>query len=112
MDSLLALRAEDGSYRVVVPPLLVEEVIDEAHQGPWTAHEVVQKVLRRLLPSYYWPRMKRDVQIRLSTCPICDKYHNPTKRQRAALNAIPTSAPGDILAFDVLGCKTSLPTSE
>ena len=55
VDSLLALRAEDGSYRVVVPPSLVEEVIDEAHQGPGTAHEGVQKVLRRLLPSYYWP---------------------------------------------------------
>ena len=67
--SILALRAADGSYRVVIPPSLVEEVIDEAQQGPGTAHEGVQKVLRRLLPSYYWPRMKSDVQIHLSTFP-------------------------------------------
>ena len=70
VDSLLALQAEDGSYWVVVPPSLVEEVIDEAHQGPGTAHERVQKVLRRLLPSYYWPRIKRDEPIHLSICPI------------------------------------------
>ena len=74
VDSLLALRAEDGSYRVVVPPSLVQEVIDEAHQSPGTSHQGVQNDLRRLLPSYYWQRMKRDLQIHLSTCPICDNH--------------------------------------
>ena len=54
-DTLLALLAVDGSHMVVVPPLLVEEVIAEAHQDPGTAHEGVQKVVRRLLASNYWP---------------------------------------------------------
>ena len=65
VDSLLALRADDGSYRAVVPLSLVEEVIAEAHQGHGTANEGVQKVLRRLFPSFYWPRMKGDVHSHL-----------------------------------------------
>ena len=110
INSLLVSRLSHRTYRVVVPPSL-GEVIDEAQQGPGTANEGVQKVLPPLLPSYYCPRMKGDVQIHLSACPICDNYHNQTKGQRAVLNPIP-SAPGDILAIDVFGGKTSIPTSE
>ena len=72
----------------------------------------MQKVIRRLLPSYSWHGMKGNVQIHLSTCPICDKYPNPRKRYRAALKPIPTSAPGAILAIEMLGGMTSLQTSE
>ena len=39
VDSLLALRAENGWYKVVVARSLVEEVIDEALQGRGTAQE-------------------------------------------------------------------------
>ena len=45
-DSLLALRSEDVSSRVVALPSLLEEVIDKAHQGLLTAHEGVENVQR------------------------------------------------------------------
>ena len=58
------LREEsDGTNRVIVPTSLIGEAIEEAHQGPGTAHEGVKKVLERLVHSYYWPEMKRDVQV-------------------------------------------------
>ena len=93
----------------IVPTSLIGEVIDEAHQGPGTAHEGVKKVLERLVHSYYWPGMKRDVQLQLATCPTCDKFHSPSKRQRAKLNPFPKNDRGDILAIDVFGGKASLP---
>ena len=39
-------------------------------------------------------------------------YNNPTKRPRAAVNPISTSAPGDILQFNVFEGKMRLATSE
>ena len=109
---MLVLREEvDGTNRVIVPTSLIGELIEEAHQGPGTAHEGVKKVLESLVHSYYRPGMKRDVQLQLGTCPPCDKFHSPSKRQRAKLNPIPTSDRGDNLAIDVFGGKASLPVT-
>ena len=81
VDEMLVLREEvDGTNRVIVPTSLIGEVIEEAHQGPGTAHEGVKKVLELLVHSYYWPGMKRDVQLQLATCPTCDKFHSPSKK--------------------------------
>ena len=107
---MLVLREEiDGTNRVIVPTSLIREVIDEAHQGPGTAHEDVNKVLERLVHSYYWPGMKRDVQLQLATCPTWDKFHSPSKSQRGKLNPIPTNDRGEILSIEVFGGKASLP---
>ena len=70
VDEMLVLREDvDGTNRVIVPTSLIVEVIDEAHQGPGAAHEGVRKVPERLVYSYYWPGMKRDLQLQLATCP-------------------------------------------
>ena len=98
-----------GTNRVIVPPSLIGEVIEEAHQRPGTALEGVNKVLERLEHSYSWPGMKRDVHLQLATCPTRDKFSSPSKRQRAKLNPIPTNDRGYIHAIDVFGGKVLLP---
>ena len=68
VDDILLLREEiDGTKRVIVPISLLGELIEEGHQGPDTAHEGVKKVLERLVHSYYWPGLKRDVQLKIAT---------------------------------------------
>ena len=109
-DDLLVLNeGTEEAKRIVVPTKLVESLIDEAHQGPGAAHEGVQKVFYRLIKSYYWPAMKKDIQLQLAACPICDKFKNMSRKQRAELQPIPTTDRGDILAIDVFGGKASLP---
>ena len=50
VDDMLVLREEsEGTNRVIVPTSLIGEAIEEAHQGPGTAHEGVKKVLERLV---------------------------------------------------------------
>ena len=69
VDDMLVLREEsDGTNRVIVPTTVIGEVIEVGHQGPGTAHAGVKQVLERLVHSYYWPAMKRDVQLQLATC--------------------------------------------
>ena len=50
---------------MIVTTSLIGEVIDEPHQGPGTANEGVMKVFERLVHSYYWTGMKRDLQVQL-----------------------------------------------
>ena len=60
VDEMLVHReVVDGTNRVNVHTSNIGEVIEEAHQGPGTAHEGAKKVLERLVPSYYWPGMKK-----------------------------------------------------
>ena len=55
VDDMLVLREEsDGTNRVIVPTSLIGEEIEEAHQGPGTAHEGVKKVFERHVHSNYW----------------------------------------------------------
>ena len=94
---------------MIVHTSLIGEVIEEAQQVPRTAQEGGKKVLERLVHSYYWQGMKKDVQLHLATCPTCDKFHNTSERQRAKLNQIPTNDRGDILGSAFFGGKASLP---
>ena len=92
---------------MIVHTSLIGEVIEEAQQVPRTAQEGGKKVLERLVHSYYWQGMKKDVQLHLATCPTCDKFHNTSERQRAKLNQIPTNDRGDICPLDPFGGKAS-----
>ena len=90
VDEMLVHReVVDGTNRVNVHTSNIGEVIEEAHQGPGTAHEGAKKVLERLVPSYYWPGMKKDVQLQLAPCPTCHKCNYHSKSQRPKLNQIP-----------------------
>ena len=81
VNSLLSLKAEGGSYLLIGPSSLVQEVIDEEHQGPATAYEGVHMVVLLLLPLYYYPRLNRDMQHHLSHCPNTEQYLKVTKRK-------------------------------
>ena len=106
LDEMLVLREDiHGTNRLFVPTSIIGEVIAEAQQRRGTAHEVLKKVLERLVHSYYWPGMKRDVQIQLAPCPTCDRLHSPSKIQRAKLNQIPTNDRADVLPIVLLGLK-------
>ena len=77
VDEMLELREEvDGTIRVIVSTSLIGDVIEEAHQGPVTAHEGSTKVWERLMQSYSWPGMKKDLQLQLGTSHTSDKFHN------------------------------------
>ena len=86
VQEMLVLREEvEEPNRVIGPTSHIGPVLEEAHQGPGTAQEGAKKVLKRLVPSYYWPRMKRGVQLQLVSCPTCEKIpHSFEKSKREA----------------------------
>ena len=65
-------------------------------------------MLDRLVNSDYWPGMKKDRQLQVAAFPGREKFHNPSKRQRAKLDPITKNDGGDILAIYVFGGKASL----
>jgi hypothetical protein len=46
---------------LLVPQHLIKEVLSEAHGQLLTGHFGVSKTKHRILQSYYWPNMDKDI---------------------------------------------------
>ena len=56
---------------LVVPLSLRDSLIREAHGTMLSGHSGIAKTKERLLQSYYWPNMERDITLHLTTCQRC-----------------------------------------
>lgn len=52
---------------------------------------------------FYWFEMREDIRIWISKCEICASIKLPQKTSKAPLGSMPTGAPWDLLATDILG---------
>ena len=52
---------------------------------------------------FFWFEMKEDINIWIQQCEICGAIKPPAKASRAPLESMPTGAPWDRLATDILG---------
>ena len=88
---------------LVVPVSLQNDLISEAHGSMLSGHEGISKTKERLLHSYYWPNMDRDITVHLKTCQKCQvtrKQHSPPH----LLSPLPQcTAPNQRVHVDLFG---------
>ena len=88
---------------LVVPQSLRDSLIQEAHGTMLSGHEGITKTKERLLHSYYWPNMEKDITVHLQTCQKCQV----TKKQHSAphlLSPLPQcTAPNQRVHIDLFG---------
>ncbi len=56
---------------LLVPQHLIPDILHEAHGHLLSGHFGVTKTKQRLLQSYYWPNMERDITEHLRQCDKC-----------------------------------------
>ena len=89
--------------RLVLPSDHRDAVIDRAHRE--VGHMATWKTLRRLTEAYVWPRMRRDVPVRLNHCPVC-AIHN-RKPGHGPPGEMPlANYPMQIISMDLIGPLT------
>ena len=112
-EDVLVVADDDGApvHRIMVPPQLIDQIIQYFHEGPIAAHESAGKICARVSRQYWWPGMKRDIAIYIAACEICAKFRHPAKTPRAPLNPIRVGSPNELVAMDLMGGKESLPTT-
>ena len=88
---------------LVVPTSLRDSLVREAHGAMLSGHEGISKTKERLLHSYYWPNMDRDIMLHLNSCQRCQV----TKKQHSAphlLSPLPQcTAPNQRIHIDLFG---------
>ena len=91
-----------GEKRLVVPEGLRLALLKEKHDSPVAGgHLGLNKLLKGLTLSYYWPHMGRDIEKYHKACNVCSRTKNPPPRQ-LRLGTVSATAPWEIVAMDIL----------
>jgi hypothetical protein len=66
----LGLNQQNRSV-LLVPQHLIKEILSESHGHLLAGHFGVNKTKQRILQSYYWPNMDKDITEHLQSCDKC-----------------------------------------
>jgi transposase InsO family protein len=106
VDSLLRYKG-----RVYVPDVsgLREEILKLFHDAPTAGHQGVSKTQKRLVTSFFWQSMRKDVRRYVSTCAVCQRTKARTHLPYGELAALPIPVdPWKEISLDFI---TKLPLS-
>lgn len=90
--------------QVIVPLKFREKLLELAHGG-LSGHMGVSRTYNRVLPSFFWPRVKRDVALFVRKCHVCQLTGKPNQTLPVVpLQPIPAlSEPFEHLLVDCVG---------
>jgi Integrase zinc binding domain/dUTPase len=83
---------------------LRERVISQNHDTPITSHTSINGTLKQISRNYWWPTIRRDVQVYVQGCEVCQRTKARTQAKAAPLN--PNEIPDqnwEIISTDLIG---------
>lgn len=101
-DVLVIFRVLPDRTQLVVPLTIRKTLFDHIHAGPLAAHLGIEKTLEQLKQCYFWPVMKKDVELWYRQCVDCARGRGCPNRPRGKLTKVVVGEPLDIVAVDIL----------
>ena len=100
-------------FQQVVPLAFVQDILHSLHSDHTSAHLGVTKTLEKVRSRFYWPDYKRDVEVFVASCFVCQKRNNPSKKFIHSLRAWKPSFPFLTIGIDFIGhFQLSVPLSK
>ena len=62
---------EQARSVLLLPQVLANDIVQEAHGQILTGHDGIAKTKERILQSYYWPNIDKDVTLHIRSCQRC-----------------------------------------
>jgi Integrase zinc binding domain len=101
----------DSGHKIVVPQCYRQDILRMAHDLSFAGHMGVRKTHHRILPYFYWPGLRKDVEQYCRACHVCQMVGNPNQQ-------IPVAPLQPIPAFDepfsriLIDCVGPLPKTK
>ena len=89
-------------FQQVVPPALVQNILHFLHSHHTSGHLGVTETLEKVRSRFYWHGYKRDVEVFVAICFVCQKRNSPTKKYIHSLRAWKPSFPFSTVGIDFL----------
>jgi len=95
---------EQHVSQLCVPIAKRGQVLQLAHDSVFSGHLGERKTSERIRLSFYWPKLKQDVQHYVSSCHGCQLRSRPTKMDRVPITPITrVDVPFQVLNMDCIG---------
>ena len=108
-DGLLYLRpARGAAARLVVPrhSKLRQEVLATYHDSMIGGHGGVFKICDRIIQSFFWPKLEKDVRNYIASCVVCARVKALNVQKNTLVEGESGSRPHEIISIDLV---TGLP---
>ena len=99
-DGVVCHHDKNGAIQIVVPRKLIPSVLEMMHNQ--LGHLGFKKTLQRTKDKYFWPHMSLEIEDWCRKCEECQQRKNPIPKQRAPLQPISTSRPGELVTMDIV----------
>lgn len=66
-------------HQIVVPSQFRQQILNLAHDHPWSGHLGVNKTYNRVLQHFFWPGLKADVSRHCKVCHTCQVMGKPNQ---------------------------------
>uniref|UniRef100_A0A803TY22 Gypsy retrotransposon integrase-like protein 1 n=1 Tax=Anolis carolinensis TaxID=28377 RepID=A0A803TY22_ANOCA len=86
-----------------------EKALNLCHDSKPAGHFGLFKTIHLILRDFWWPRIRKDVENYVTTCPVCQRSKTRREKPAGLLHPLPTpSRPWEIISADFI---TDLPPS-
>jgi hypothetical protein len=89
--------------KIVVPKAMVQEVLKQHHDSVFAGHRGPETTIDSIKSRFYWNFMPIDVKTYCSNCHACQTFNFAQAHNRAPLNSIVVTKPGQIVGLDFMG---------
>ena len=91
------------TYQYVVPEYLRVEIFHHLHNLRTAGHMGVIRTYKRIRERFYWPGMKKYVQLSITKCKNCAQVKTRYGRHQGKLKKMLTASPMTRIALDIVG---------
>jgi hypothetical protein len=105
-------QTENLIMQVCLPKELINDVLRELHDEPYSGHLSVDKTWSKVFNRYYWPGMRQDIEHYIASCVVCARRKVPKRTEGIPMLSPQADwlllyAPMECIAVDVIGPITT-----
>ena len=90
---------------IVVPSTLTERIIRFFHKGPGGAYQASKATSAKILRSFWWIDLKRDVRLYVACCSVFDKFIRLGQTAQAGFRPMEVEGRVDCIAMNIVGSQ-------
>ena len=101
-NGLLYKRGEDRDF-LIVPPQLKEEIMKLCHNLPSSGHQGIDRTKKRILTTYFWYQISKDVKRFVLGCHVCNQNKSANRKSKFPLVQYHAGVPMEKVHIDFIG---------
>ncbi len=102
-DILMYRDKRTQKLKIFVPKTLRIDIMEANHDNWISGHMGQKRTSSRILSKYFWPNIRKDIELYVRSCENCQFRKGPQQLPKAPLKSLEIVGPHERLVIDTLG---------